>query len=80
MYHYMIRLDAGHDQNGNPKRCYVLYFVGLSGGVTIENVWTEGYSSCSAVPPEYCVMAHTAPTIPTTPSYYREMIKLHKEV
>lgn len=79
MNHYMIKLDAGHDRNGNPKRCYVLYFIGSTGGATVENVWPEGYSSYDAVPTEYRYIARTAPTIPTTPSYYREMIKLHKE-
>lgn len=64
-----IHLDAGNDQNGNPRRCYVCI-----DGVSVR-VIDEGYLGIEAahkagMPREYWPL-----TIATTPREYRALLK-----
>lgn len=67
----MIRLDAGHDKNGNPRRI----FVALGPNSDIVGAWDEGYAGYAAVPVEYRTMSPHAPTFATTPGEYRSLRK-----
>lgn len=65
----MIRLNAGHTTNGNPRRVFVLISdTGL-------DAWDEGYDGTAAVPDALRSAAATAPTFATTPKEYRALLK-----
>jgi hypothetical protein len=70
-----IRLNAGNDRNGNPRRVYVI----LDQDNGIKAVYDEGYRGYDAVPDIYRKIAQTAPTFATTPREYREILKQFKE-
>lgn len=77
----IIRLNAGNDRNGNPRRCYVCLAKEADGfGTMIVDAWNEGYAGYGAVPPIYRDMAHKAPTFETTPSEYRSILKNNAKV
>ena len=77
----IIRLNAGNDRNGNPRRCYVLLAKESDGtGTKIVEAWDEGYSGYNSVPQMYRDMAPTAPTFDTTPSEYRSILKHNAKV
>lgn len=69
----MIRLDAGHDSNGNPRRM----FVALGTNSDILGAWDEGYDGFQAVPLAYRKLAGDAPTFATTPGEYRVTLQQH---
>jgi hypothetical protein len=71
----MVRYDAGNDVNGNPRRAYVRYESPFG---QIMGVWKEGYRGYHAVPEIFVSEALKAPTAPTTPKYYRELLKWAK--
>ena len=72
----MIRLNAGNDRNGNPRRVY----VGLTASGAVTGAWDEGYAGFRCVP---CVMggvdmealARSAPTFATTPAEYHSLLR-----
>lgn len=67
----LIRLDAGNDRNGNPRRV----FVALGDQGEIVGAWNEGYHGTDAVPEELRPMARLAPTFRTTPGEYRALVR-----
>lgn len=67
----IIRLNAGNDNNGNPRRVYIL----LSTTGEIIRAYPEAYSGYNAVPEEFRQQARNAQTIPTTPKYYHDILK-----
>jgi len=67
----MIRLNAGNDVNGNPRRAFVL----LSDDGTPIGAWDEGYEGTSCVPPAFRNMTTFALTIPTTRSFLRKILR-----
>ncbi|HEY5606258.1 MAG TPA: hypothetical protein VIL45_07045 [Thermoplasmata archaeon] len=75
----IIRLDAGHDRNGNPRRCYLL----LSGEGEILAVANEGYRGSGAIPDSWNLPSGHRRTIgvtlATTPAEYRELVKLPRD-
>ena len=66
----LIRLNAGNDVNGNPRRLFVTFQGGL-----FLNVWDEGHEGSAVLPPELQARAGDAISIPTTPGKYRELLK-----
>lgn len=68
----IIRLNAGNDANGNPRRVFVL----LENN-TITKVWDEGYQGSQAVPQEYqhILRENGYDTFDTTPKQYRDLLK-----
>lgn len=71
----LIKLKAGHDTNGNPRRCYVA--IDLDGAIV--GAWDEGYRGRGAVPPELGSKAIKAPEFRTTPGEYREILKKYEQ-
>lgn len=69
----IIRLDAGHDANGNPRRCYVVFTATMD----IRAVYDEGYSGTYAVPKRLRRAASYARTFQTTPSEYRDLLRVY---
>ena len=66
----LIKLNAGNDRNGNPRRVY----VGLRDNGDIMGAWDESYSGSGAVPKRYRHKASLAPEFETTPSEYRHLL------
>ncbi len=70
----LIRLDAGNDINGNPRRCY--YRVDWERmRHKGPHVWDEGYHGVNAVPSRLRLAAIHAPTFATTPKEYRALVR-----
>ena len=70
----LIRLDAGRDTNGNPKRVFVAFE-----GNDIVATYDEGYAGLKAVKyAPHRKLAGTACTIKTTPEEYRALIEWTK--
>jgi hypothetical protein len=68
-----IRLNAGNDGNGNPRRVYVIF---SSDGVITDTV-DEGYLGREALTqahPEF--KSVFVPSFETTPRQYRRLVKL----
>jgi hypothetical protein len=74
MSHSYIRLDAGNDSNGNPRRLFVVFD---SRGNTCD-VIDEGYSGYGEVRKHYRTAADLG-TYKTTPAQYRELLKEKRE-
>jgi len=70
----IIKLNAGHDANGNPLKCYV-----LTEGSCRRMVYDEGYAGYNTVPIEYQEMAKNCYTVDTKPAVYREHLKWVKD-
>lgn len=70
----MIRLNAGNDRSGNPRRCYVHF----GDSMTIRAVYDEGYSGSRCVPKRLWKAAQHAPTFETTPAEYRDLLRTYK--
>ena len=64
----IIRLNAGNDRNGNPRRV----FVEISKG-SLTGAWDEGYNGSDAIPSRKR-NKWTGLTINTTPAEYRDLI------
>jgi hypothetical protein len=67
----MIRLNAGNDTNGNPRRAYIHF----GDRMVIRAVYDEGYSGSRCVPKRLWKAAQHAPTFSTTPAEYRHLLK-----
>ena len=69
-----IRLNAGNDGNGNPRRVFVVF----NGNGTILEAIDEGYDGTSALYSKY-PEAHElwVNSFPTTPAEYRGLIKAY---
>lgn len=66
-----IRLNAGHDTNGNPRRVYVV----LRDGQLFDAI-DEGYHGSSALADKYPQFADKPVyTFATTPKEYRQLVK-----
>lgn len=67
----VIRLNAGNDRNGNPRRVYLMIENGVIGGA-----FDEGYAGFHAVPNLQAqnLTAH-CPTFATTPAEYRDILR-----
>jgi hypothetical protein len=70
----VIRLDAGHDRNGNPRRV----FVALDDHGNIIGCEDEGYSGNAAAKKRW-PRAKWGPTFATTPGEYRSLVKLAED-
>lgn len=68
---FMVKINAGNDRCGNPRRGWIAY---SDGGVVIE-FFDEGHGGLGSVPPHLSKMANDAPLIMVTVSEYREMKK-----
>ena len=69
----IIKLNAGNDTNGNPRRV----FVALRNGVAV-NSWDEGYEGEHAVSEQYR-RCYAGQTFETTPKEYRSLVKRFAE-
>ena len=67
----IIRLNAGNDTNGNPRRVYVAF-----DGCDIVGAWDEGYSGYNAVPEALRPLARQAATLATTATERRELLAM----
>lgn len=70
---FTLHLDAGHDTNGNPRRCYVVFD---DTGRIVETI-DEGYQGNSLVKKRYPGSVNLG-TIATTPAQRRELLKGEK--
>lgn len=66
-----IKLNAGHDRNGNPRRCYV-----IMDDKKIIDVIDEGYRGHLSIK-EYTGLNVVA-TFDTSPAQYRALLKEYK--
>ena len=73
----MIKLDAGHDHNGNPRRAYLLLNVNDYGDTYPVAAWDEGYTGHDAVPEELRSLARGALRVPTTVTYRNDIMRRH---
>jgi hypothetical protein len=69
----MVRLNAGNDTNGNPRRVWVLLCDKAKDG--ISGAWDEGFDGANALPEDFRSFCAAAPTIPTTRSYCRMILR-----
>lgn len=67
----LIRLNAGNDRNGNPRRVYAELAAGQ-----VSRVWDEGYDGHHAVPAELRYAAANCATLSITAAQYRALLKL----
>jgi hypothetical protein len=73
----VLRLSAGHDNSGNPRRLYVVMHPIRGILVAID----EGYSGEGAIEEAYgpaiyaALSKHLVGTIDTTPAQYRQLLK-----
>ncbi len=67
----VIRLNAGNDMKGNPRRVYVAF-----DGCDIAGAWNEGYAGFNAVPQELRKLAMEAATLATTATERRELLAM----
>ena len=65
-----IRLDAGHDRNGTPRRVFVV----IDGWGNIAGAFSEGYSGSRAMPEEIRD-TWDGLTFQTTPGEYRSLMR-----
>lgn len=70
-----IRLNAGNDRNGNPRRCYVI----LDGNNDIIKVIDEGYTGYAAIKDYPDINPSNVPTIATSASEYRDLLKNYRK-
>jgi hypothetical protein len=66
----VIKLNAGNDTNGNPRRL----FVAIK-DTEIVGAWDEGYEGPAAVPQELKSLAVRAPTFLVRPSEYKDILR-----
>ncbi len=64
-----IKLNAGHDRNGNPRRGWAI--IDMSTGDAVDFV-DEGYRGRGALESAY-PGAIVGPEFPTTPATYRDL-------
>ena len=70
---FAIRLDAGHDRNGNPRRAFICY---RASNQEYLGACDEGYQGCAA-PRLFLPGAtvHVLATVPTTPAFRLEALR-----
>ncbi len=70
---HVIRLSAGHDANGNPRRLLVADL-----GTDWERIVDEGYlgTSTARIESAFGVASFTGYTLDITPRQYRDLLKL----
>jgi|APSaa5957512622_1039677.scaffolds.fasta_scaffold08199_5 hypothetical protein len=73
-----IRLDAGHDVNGNPRRVYVVHNTAEDYGPIVA-VYDERYAGRRAITNRYHRAAWGGYTYKTTPGQYRDLIRQSKD-
>jgi hypothetical protein len=66
----IIRLNAGNDANGNPRRV----FIQISSKGLILDAWDEDYLGESAIPEDHR-KNYSGLTLMVTPGTYRDVIK-----
>ncbi len=69
-----LQLDAGHDKNGKPRRCFVVF----DNTGNIRAVIDEGYNGEQGVrrwAKKTRNSVHMAGSITTTPGEYRELLR-----
>jgi hypothetical protein len=67
----LIRLNAGNDRDGNPRRIYAELAAGQ-----VSRAWDEGYDGPHAVPVELRHAAANCATLSITVAQYRALLKL----
>lgn len=67
----IIRLNAGNDTNGNPRRVFVYLVDGMT-----KAAWDECYRGSQAIPEEFREL-YKGETFLTTPAQYRELLRDH---
>ena len=67
----LIKLNAGNDSNGNPRRAW----VGIAPCGSVSGAWDEGYAGRQALPKR--LRHKSAIEITTTPAEYRNILKMH---
>ena len=67
-----IRLNAGNDSNGNPRRIFVV--INPCTDDIVDSI-DEGYIGTSGLFKKYPSVNYTGTTIDTSPSQYRELKK-----
>lgn len=66
--HFMLRICAPNDTNGNPRRCWVTF---NADGLPLA-VYNEGYNGTRAIPdPEVRALALIAPQVNVQASEYK---------
>lgn len=65
----IIRLNAGNDRNGNPRRVFVHLVAGMT-----RAVYDEGYRGTAAIP-ENLRALYKGETFLTTPAQRQELLK-----
>lgn len=66
-----IQFDAGHDRNGNPRRCFVVF----DGFGSIVDVIDEGYRGHHALTKVWPNVFYEGTRIVTTPGEYRALLR-----
>ena len=72
---FSVRLNAGNDVNGNPRRVYVVFD---SSGKIIDAI-DEGYSGINALDSAYPKHNDSVASFDTSPSEYRELVKSYSK-
>lgn len=79
MEQHWIRLNAGKDTNGNPRRCYVALNKNIGERQPVAAVVDEGYAGLKAVEDAFgaihAAAASRAPTFATTVKQYKELLR-----
>ncbi len=70
----MVKVNAGNDRNGNPRRGWLL--LGAGGRSAF---FDEGYQGSGAIPKQYRHLAVDAPELEITPRQYRALVKFTKK-
>lgn len=70
----VIRLNAGNDRNGNPRRV----FAGVARNGDFLGVYDEGYSGKGAMPKAW-QQKYSGLSFDTTPKEYRDLIRNYNE-
>lgn len=68
----MIKLIAKHDNNGNPRRLYLLYIDGIP-----LKAWNNGYMSVDVEYRQLAINSNDNP-IYINPSEYKRLLKFYK--
>jgi hypothetical protein len=67
----ILHLDAGHDRNGNPRRCFAVFNPDT--GELIETL-DEGYRGSAVYRDKYPEAKYLG-RVPTTAAYRRELLR-----
>lgn len=67
-----IRLNAGHNSNGNPRRVFVTLAAG-----DIVAAYDEGYAGTGAITNRHHRAVYGGLTFATTPAEYRALVRVY---